>query len=48
MAYMTWNDNNMESSIELEDESNICVMENHKNDKVTSYFFYDNLFCICK
>lgn len=37
----------MESSCELEYEVNICFMENHEDKEVTSYFNYNELFCIC-
>lgn len=36
----------MESSDD-EEEANICLMENHQDDKITSYFSY-HFFHICK
>lgn len=35
-------------SADDEEEFNICLMENHQNNEVTFYFFYNDPFCICK
>lgn len=37
----------MESSYD-EEEANTYIMENHRDDKVTSYFSYHDFFHICK
>lgn len=29
------------------EEVNLCLMENHQDDEVTSHFSYQDLFCIC-
>lgn len=41
-AYITWEDNNIESSYNKE-EANICLMENHQDDEVIAYFSYHDL-----
>lgn len=46
-AYVSWEDNDIQSSDD-EEEFNICLMENHQDDDVTSYFSYYDIFRICK
>lgn len=40
-AYISWDENYDK------EKSNICIMTNHEEDKVTSYFSYQDLFHIC-
>lgn len=37
-AYLAWDDNDIKSS--NDEEGNICLMEDHPNDEVSSYFYY--------
>lgn len=43
---MSWDNDDMESSDE--EEENLCLMGNHKDDEVTAHFFYQDLFHIYK
>lgn len=38
----------MESFNDEEEKPNICLMENHRDDEVTSHLSYHDLFRICK
>lgn len=44
-AYIVQDDNSIDSS---DGEINICLMENHEDNKITSHNSYHDLFQICK
>lgn len=45
-AYFSWDDNKLGSS--NEEETNIYLMADHEENEVTYYFYYHDLFHICK
>lgn len=45
-AYISWEYNDMEFS--HDEETNICLIGNHQDEEVTSYFSYQDIICICK